>query len=177
MRSLSKVCFSSYYSSQSANEGQYHTCLRAAALASDTRLAQRLAGAEAPTDGPAAVARLAWGLLLAQSGPESAQGKHRMSRLHLCARGGFAGLSWKLVDLCWTELWCFSDPCQRADVWSVHSLSVLQSRHRPRNTSSSLCVWCVYLPLPLFMLLAGNRKQVHASIREPTKLPDFDMKQ
>ena len=46
----------------------------AAALASDAGLAQRLEGAEAPEHGPAAAARLAWGLLLAQSGPETAQG-------------------------------------------------------------------------------------------------------
>ncbi len=47
----------------------------AAALASDAGLAQRLESAEAPEHGPAAAARLAWGLLLAQSGPETAQGE------------------------------------------------------------------------------------------------------
>jgi hypothetical protein len=49
----------------------------AAALASDAELARRLEGAP-PAEGlsgPAAAARLAWGLLLAQSGPETAQGE------------------------------------------------------------------------------------------------------
>ncbi len=60
-------------SSKAGSLGHQHVPVLAAALASDLGLAQRLEGAEPPEDGAAAAARLAWGLLLAQSGPESAQ--------------------------------------------------------------------------------------------------------
>ena len=44
-------------------------------LASDAALASKLEGSSPPDDGSHAIARLAWGLLLAQFGPDSAAGK------------------------------------------------------------------------------------------------------
>jgi hypothetical protein len=60
----------------------------AAALAGDAELARRLEGAP-PAEGlsgPVAAARLAWGLLLAQSGPETAQGDRCGLKSGCCGR-------------------------------------------------------------------------------------------
>jgi hypothetical protein len=75
----------------------FHTYLThaAAELAGDAELAKRLE-APAPQEGlggPAAAARLAWGLLLAQSGPETAQGDRR----RLQGSGVMLASSWRVL--------------------------------------------------------------------------------
>lgn len=69
----------------------------AAALAGDAELARRLEGAP-PAEGlsgPVAAARLAWGLLLAQSGPETAQGGFEFGFRFGCGFGPDC-FGWKL---------------------------------------------------------------------------------
>ncbi len=77
-------------------------------LTADGSLTAKLEGPGAPDDGYHALLRLAWGLLLAQHGPESAAGQHMRTynrALALCFPGFYSPVTPRLQAVLYWQAW------------------------------------------------------------------------